>query len=102
MLLEIELQLLTVVRALAEIAGLFLLAQGALFLLAGGTRDRNVIYQLFRIVTRPVTSLTRLMMPKLVPDKYISYIGFFLLFGLWILLAYVRLIICKSHGLTCN
>jgi len=102
MLLSVELQLLTVLRALAEIAGLFLLAQGALFLLAGGTRDRNVIYQFFRIVTRPVTLLTRLMMPKLIPDKYIPYIAFFLLFALWILLAYVRLIICKSHGLTCN
>ena len=55
MLLAIELQLLAVVRALAEIAGLFLLAQGALFLLAGGARDKNVIYQMFRIVTRPVT-----------------------------------------------
>ena len=102
MLLEIELQLLTVVRALAEIAGLFLLAQGALFLLAGGTRDKNVIYQLFRIVTRPVTSLTRLMMPKWAPDKLIPYTAFLLLFALWILLAYVRLTICTSHGLTCN
>lgn len=102
MLLAIELQLLTAVRALAEIAGLFLLAQGALFLLAGGTRDKNVIYQLFCIVTRPVTSATRLMMPKLIADKHIPYVAFFLLFGLWILLAYVRLIICKSHGLTCN
>ena len=102
MLLSVELQLLTVLRALAEIAGLFLLAQGALFLLAGGTRDRNFIYQLFCIITRPVTSLTRLMIPKLVPDKYIPYIAFFLLFALWILLAYVRLIICTSHGLTCN
>ena len=101
MLLAIGLQLLTVVRALAEIAGLFLLAQGALFLLAGGTRDKNVIYQLFRIVTRPVTSLTRLLMPKRVPDKHVPFIAFFLLLALWILLAYVRLIICKSHGQTC-
>ena len=102
MLVAIELQLLTVVRSLAEIAGLFLLAQGALFLLAGGTRDKNVIYQMFRIVTRPVTSLTRFLMPKRVRDKHISYVAFFLLFALWILLAFVRLIICKSHGLTCN
>ena len=33
---SIEIQALSVLRALTEIAGMFLLAQGALFMLAGG------------------------------------------------------------------
>jgi hypothetical protein len=102
MLLSAGLQLLGVLRALAEIAGLFLLAQGTLYLLAGETRDRNFVYQLFCIVTRPTISVTRLMMPKVIVSRYIPVVAFLLLFCLWILLAYVRLIVCKSNGLTCN
>jgi len=102
MLLSVGLQLLGVLRALAEIAGWFLLARGVLYLLAGGTRDNNVVYQLFCIVTRPVTSATRLVMPRAVIDRYIPFVAFFLLFCLWILLAYVRLIACKSNGLVCD
>ena len=102
MLLSTGLQLLTALRALAEIAGLFLLAQGTLFLLAGGMRDKNIVYQLFCIITRPVISATRSMMPKVIMDKHIPFVAFFLLFGLWILLAYVRLIVCQSNGLLCR
>ena len=102
MFLSVGLQLLGVLRALAEIAGLFLLAQGALYVLAGGRRDTNFVYQLFCIVTRPAVSLTRLMMPKVIVDRYIPFVAFVLLLCLWFLLAYVRLIACKSNGLVCN
>ena len=98
----IELQALSVLRALAEIAGMFLLAQGALFLLAGGRREQNFVYQMFSIITRPVISATRFMMPKLIADKYIAFIAFFLLFWLWILLAYVRQVACELNGLVCG
>ena len=98
----IELQALSALRALAEIAGMFLLAQGALFLLAGGKREQNFVYQLFRIITRPVITATRLMTPNVVADKYVAFIAFFLLFWLWILLAYVRQVVCLSNGLVCG
>jgi len=102
MLLSIGLQLLGVLRALAEITGLFLLAQGVLYFLAGNKRDRNFVYQLFRIITRPAISVTRLVVPKVIVDRHIPVIAFLLLFCLWILLAYVRLIVCKSVGLVCG
>ena len=98
----IELQALSALRALTEIAGMFLLAQGALFLLAGGKREQNFAYQLFRIITRPVITATRLMTPNVVADKYVAFIAFFLLFWLWILLAYVRQVVCLSNGLVCG
>ena len=101
-MVSIELLVLTLFRALAEIAGLFLLAQGALFLLAGSARDRNFVYQLFVVITRPVISLTRFMMPKVIIDKHIPFVAFFLLFWLWILLAYVRQVVCQSNGLICG
>jgi len=99
---SIELQLLGILRALAEVAGMFLLAQGALFLLAGRTRDRNFVYQLFRIVTRPVISSTRFMLPKVIADRTVPFVAFFILFWLWILLAYARQVICRLNGLECG
>ena len=101
-MVSIELQILTLFRALAEIAGLFLLAQGTLFLLAGSARDRNFVSQLFVVITRPVISLTRCMMPKVIVDKHIPFVAFFLLLWLWILLAYVRQVVCKLNGLVCG
>ena len=102
MALSIGLQLLGVLRALAEIAGLFLLARGVLFLLAGGKRDQNVVYQLFCVVTRPPILVTRLLMPKIIADRFVPFAAFMLLFLLWILLAYVRLTVCRSNGFVCN
>ncbi len=99
---SIELQVITILRALVEVAGMFLLAQGALFLLAGGTRDKNIVYQLFRIVTRPVISGTRFISPKVIVDKHIPFVAFLLLFWLWILLAYVRQVVCKLNGMDCG
>lgn len=99
---SIELQVITILRALVEVAGMFLLAQGALFLLAGGTRDKNIVYQLFRIVTRPVISGTRFISPKVIVDKHIPFVAFLLLFWLWILLAYVRQVVCKLNGMVCG
>ena len=85
-----EFQLLTVIRALVEVAGLFLLGQAALFVLAGRGRDKNGVYKLFCLLTRPVISGVRLIIPKTVSDSSIPFITFFVLFVLWILLAYLR------------
>lgn len=99
---SIELQIITILRALVEVAGMFLLAQGVLFLLAGGMRDKNIVYQLFRIITRPVISGTRFISPKVIVDRYIPLVAFFLLFWFWILLAYVRQVVCELNGIICG
>ena len=54
-----ELLILGVLRALAEVAMLFLLGQGLLALLAGSRRHDNTIYKLFLIVTGPVVKAAR-------------------------------------------
>jgi len=99
--MNIELQIISVIRALVEVAGWFLLAQGALFLLSGSTRGNNIVYQLFVIVTRPVISATRFLAPKVIVDKHIPFVAFFLLFWLWLLLAYVKQVFCELNGLVC-
>ena len=101
-MVNIELQLIGILRALVEVAGMFLLAQGVLFLLVGRTRDTNFVYQLFRIVTRPVVSSARFVLPKAIVDRTIPFIAFFILFGLWIFLAYARQVVCRLNGLACG
>ncbi len=93
--------LVSVIRSLVEVAGLFLLGQGVLYVLAGAGRDRNVVYQLFRIVTRPVIAIVRAITPRVVIDRHLPVVAFFLLFWLWIALAYVRHSVCVSNGLAC-
>ncbi len=85
-----ELYIVSILRALVEVAGMFLLAQGLLYLLAGATREKNIVYQLFRIITRPVIQMTRFVTPRVIVDKHIPFVAFFILFWLWLLLAYVK------------
>lgn len=99
--MPIELFLLSVLRALVEIAGCFLLGQGVLYLLAGSTRDRNVVYRMFQFLTRPVIRVTRAITPRVVVDRHIPLLTFFLLFWLWIVLQFVKLRLCAAYQLVC-
>ncbi|MBA3032821.1 MAG: hypothetical protein KKF85_05665 [Gammaproteobacteria bacterium] len=96
-----ELLILGLLRALAEISLLFLLGQGLLALLAGQRRHSNTIYQLFVIVTRPVLKLVRMIAPPQIIDKHLPFVAFFLLFWLWIGLAFLKKIYCDANLLQC-
>ena len=87
---DFEFQFLTILRALVEVAGFFLLGQGALYILAGHTREKNGVYQLFRLLTRPVIFAGRFLVPKRIAARHIPLITFSMLFVIWILLAYLR------------
>jgi hypothetical protein len=88
--MAIELFLVSALRAVVEVAGLFLLGQGALYLLAGPRRENNVIYRFFRIATRPLLRLARLVTPRVVVDRHLPVVAFFLLFWIWIALAFAK------------
>lgn len=90
MMVSVGQQLISALRALVEIAGMFLLAQGALFVLAGGRHESNAVFRLCRVITRPLIGATRRLMPGAISDRRLPLVAFFLLFGLWIFLAYVR------------
>lgn len=85
-----DLFLLSVVRALVEVALLALLGQGAVALLAGARRASNPIYQLFAAVTRPVIRIVRFVTPKPILDRHVPFVTFFVLFWLWIFLAWAK------------
>lgn len=96
-----ELLLVSVLRSLVEVAGFFLLGQGLLYVLAGASREKNGVYLLFRVVTRPVLRIVRFITPRQVIDRHIPFVAFFLLFWLWIALAYARRVVCVANGLAC-
>jgi hypothetical protein len=81
---------LSALRALAEVAMLSLLGQGAVALLSGQNRHANPIYQLFSVITRPVIRGVRFIAPKPIIDKHVPFVAFCLLFWLWIFLAWAR------------
>lgn len=96
-----EIQLISVLRALVEVAGCALLGQGLLALLAGKHRHDNAIYKVFQIVTGPVVKAVRAVTPRLVIDAHVPMLAFFLLFWLWLGLALLRRSLCATNGLAC-
>ncbi len=100
-MLDAAIVVLSVLRALTEVALLSLLGQGVLALLAGSGRAKNPIYQLFQIVVRPALRIVRFVLPRIIIDKHLPLVTFFLLFWLWILLAYLKRVICAANQLSC-
>jgi len=87
---SIELTLISILRALAEVALFSLMGQGLLHIFAGASRDTNVIYKLFKVITSPVTRAVRAITPRFVLDRHINLVSFFLLLWLWLLLALAK------------
>jgi hypothetical protein len=101
--MEILFQLIGIVQLLASLALLFLLGQGVLYVLAGRNRDRNLFYQLFQIVTRPVLRFTRWITPKVIVDRHIPFVAFLLVGWIWVILALWILpdLACKLGKVEC-
>lgn len=96
-----ELLILGVLRALVEVAMLFLLGQGLLALLAGSRRHDNTMYKLFLIITGPVVKAARRVTPRQIIDKHVPFIAFAVLFWLWIALAWLKRLYCEANLLQC-
>lgn len=97
-----ELFLISVLRALVEVAGYTLIGQGIVALFAGRNRDKNFVYRLMKTVTDPVVRLVRLITPRVIIDRHIPFVTFFLLFWLWIGLAVAKRYVCAAQGLACG
>lgn len=96
-----ELLVLGILRALVEVALLFLVGQGILALLAGSRRHANIVYKFFLIVTQPVLKIVRFVSPPQIIDKHLPFVAFFLLFWCWIGLAWLKRVYCEANLLQC-
>ena len=90
--------LVTTVKLIAEIALLALLGQWLLGLLAGAKRDQNIFYQLLQILGRPFVAVARLVSPKLVVDRHLPLVAFFLLLFVWLGVTILKIQTCMQIG----
>ena len=79
-------EVIVILKALTEVAGVAFLGQGVLWVIAGAKREENLVYKLFRTLTSPVMEATRLITPRVVLDRHIWMVAFFWLLVLWIAL----------------
>lgn len=92
------LELVIVLKALTEVAGLALIGQGLLFFLAGANRDKNFPYVIFRTVTRPVFVMARFLAPRFVLDSHIWLLAPALVIILWLLSTYFKITLTLQSG----
>jgi hypothetical protein len=101
--MQIQVLLIVVAKALAELAGLFLLGRGMLYLLAGHNRDTNLFYQIMCVVTNPILRLTRFVTPKVVIDRHIPYVAFLLVVWMWLIVVFwVLPEVCGGGTVDCS
>lgn len=100
-MVQFQILLITIARAVIEVAGWALIGQGLLAVLAGKARHNNIVYRGLQIVTRPVVRAVRALTPRFILDAHVPLIAFFLLFWLWIALAVLKRYVCALHQLAC-
>lgn len=78
--------LVTMLKAINEIALVALISQGVLYVLAGSKRDGNFVYFILKSMTLPPMKFARLVTPRIVLDQHIGWVALFLLLVLEVLL----------------
>src|SRR5258706_6388542 len=97
-----DILLVSIARALVEVAGMLMLGQGVLWLFGPKARDGNFIYDIFKKGTRPLVKLTRFITPRFVHDAHVGFVTFFILTWLWLGLALAKRHMCIVQGLQCT
>ena len=82
--------LIGALRAIIEMLGLCLLAQGILYIVAGQSRSSNPIYQLFALITKAPCQLVSKFLPLRTGPKTLAFVYFLSLLSLWLGLAIAR------------
>ncbi|MEK6244632.1 MAG: hypothetical protein AABM33_09015 [Pseudomonadota bacterium] len=90
-------EVIVILKALTEVAGVAFLGQGVLWVLAGSKRNQNIVYNLFKTLTSPVTRVTRAITPRIVLDQHIGLVAFFLLMVLWVTLTAFKIKIVMEN-----
>ena len=101
--MQTDLLIFVIVKALLELACFFLFGQAVVYLIAGKGRDRNRIYQVFRVLTGPMTRFARFVTPKVIVDRHIPYLAFLLILWAWMFLVFWLLPeLCESGAIDCK
>jgi hypothetical protein len=100
--MAIELLLLVILKALVELAFMFLLGRGALYILAGHKREGNIFYGVLRIVTDPVIRVARFLTPRMVVDAHIPFVAVLLVVWIWLAIVFWALPAMCASGYDCS
>jgi hypothetical protein len=90
-------EIIVVLKALTEVAGVAMIGQGMLYAVAGAKRDQNPFYVIFKTVSSPVMKLTRWITPRIVLDRHLWLVALFLLIVLWIGLTIMKISIVLQN-----
>ena len=91
-------EIIVILKAPTEIAGVAFLGQGVLWAIAGSKRDQNLVYKLFKTLTSPVTRVTRAITPRIIIDAHIGLVAFFLLMVIWVVLTAFKIKIVMENA----
>ena len=93
-------EIIVILKALTEVAGVACLGQGILWVIAGAKREQNIVYNLFRTLTSPFTRVTRAITPRVIIDAHIGLVAFFLLLVVWVALTAfkIKLVLDAAAG----
>lgn len=100
--MQTELLLVVILKALAELAGMFLAGRGVLYALAGMKRMDNVFYQVIAVLTDPLIRAARWITPRVVMDSYIPAIAFGLVLWIWLAVVFWLLPEMCASGYDCS
>jgi hypothetical protein len=95
-------EIIVILKALTEVAGVAMIGQGVLWVLAGAKRDQNLVYNLFKVVTSPVRKAARAITPRIVLDQHIGLVAFFLLIVLWVALTAFKIKLALESALAAS
>jgi cytochrome b561 len=90
---------LNIAQLVLYIALLALVAQGALYVLAGPNRDNNFFYKLILVLTRPFTLVVRKITPKKVADAHVPFVTFLLLLVAYAVVTLEKIQYCVNNNM---
>jgi hypothetical protein len=96
-----DILLVSMARALVEVAGMLLVGQGMLWIFGPRARDGNFVYDLFKKGTGPIIRVTRHITPRFVHDAHIGLVAFMLLLWIWLALGFAKRYLCVTQQVNC-
>lgn len=89
---------INIVKMIAEIAGMALLAQWIVGLLAGAKREKNFFYQLLAVLGKPFVLAARWVTPKFVLERHLPLVAFLVLLMVWAVVTILKIQHCVQIG----
>lgn len=88
----------TAFKLVAEIALLALCGQWLLGLLTGARRNGNPFYAFLQLLGHPWVRVARWLSPKVVLDRHLPLVAFFLMLLIWVAASMAKVGICLQAG----